>query len=101
VNTTRPKKFNLRPIKLNMIGRTDSTEDANEYYFARPQQVGLVDLSDVVFFVHPYENDDGTFGAELVIKKYTGGQERRSRSTQDQNDYKEDSSGNGRYAREG
>ena len=57
-------------IKLEMVGRKDSTREANEYYFTRPNLPGLIDLSKCVIFVHPWENDDGTFGAELVIKMY-------------------------------
>lgn len=55
-------------IKLDMIGKKDRGE--NEYYLTRPNIPASIDLSKCVVFVHPWEKDDGTFGAELVIKTY-------------------------------
>lgn len=57
-------------IKLDLVGRKDSTSDQNEYFFTRPNLPASIDLSRCVIFVHPWEKDDGTFGAELVIKSY-------------------------------
>lgn len=56
-------------IKLSMVGKLDSTESKNEYYFTRPDIPVLVDLSKCVIFIHPWEDGDN-FGAEMVIKKY-------------------------------
>jgi len=60
----------VQQLKLDMIGKTDSTPNQNEYYFTRPNLPVLVDLSKCVIFVHPYEQEDGSFGAELVVKNY-------------------------------
>lgn len=57
-------------IKLKMVGKQDSTRDKNDYYFTVPKMPCLVDLSKVVIFVHPFDNEDGTFGAEMVIKEH-------------------------------
>jgi hypothetical protein len=57
-------------IKLKLLGRNDSTPQKNEYYFTRPNIPCLVDFSKCVIFVHPFEQEDGSFGADLVIKNY-------------------------------
>lgn len=67
----KPQEMSVsQGIKLEMIGRKDSTPEANDYYFTRPNLPALIDLSKCVIFIHPWENDDGSFGAELVIKPY-------------------------------
>lgn len=58
----------MQALKLDMVGRVDSEE--KEYYFTRPNIPALVDLSKCVVFVHTWENEDGSFGAELVFKTY-------------------------------
>lgn len=57
-------------LKMEMLGRTDSTSDKNEYYFTRPNLPVSVDLSRCVIFFHPFEKDNGEFGGELIIKNY-------------------------------
>lgn len=57
-------------LKISMVGRLDTTAEKAEYYFTVPHLPCLVDLSKVVIFVHPFENSDGTFGAEMVIKEH-------------------------------
>jgi hypothetical protein len=57
-------------LKLELLGKLDRTTEKNEYYFTRPNLPVLVDLSKCVIFVHPYENEDGSFGAEIVFKNY-------------------------------
>ena len=59
-------------FKLPMIGKVDSL--GNEYYVTRPDLPVLVDLSKVVIFIHTWEDESkgSGFGAELVIKNYTG-----------------------------
>lgn len=58
-------------LKLDMVGRIDSTQDQNEYYFTRPNIPASIDLSKCVIFVHPWQKEDGSFGAELVVKTYS------------------------------
>ena len=58
-------------LRLEMIGKVDSTSDKNEYYFTRPDIPVSIDLSECVIFIHPWEND-GNFGATMVVKKYDG-----------------------------
>ena len=57
-------------IHLDMLGRTDSTDEKSEYYFTRPNIPCLIDLSKCVIFVRPYTRTDGTFGAEMTVKTY-------------------------------
>lgn len=59
-----------QPLKLKMLGKLDSRGD--EYFYTRPDLPCMVDLSKVVIFVHPFDDGDGSFGAELVFKEYTG-----------------------------
>lgn len=66
-------------IKLEMLGRSDSTK--NEYYFTRPNLPIMVDMSKCVIFVHPWQDDDGTFGADMVIKTYSKPDKKGSKSS--------------------
>lgn len=59
----------MQPLRMKAIGKKDRT--GNDYYFTRPDLPCLVDLSKIVIFVHPYDNEDGSFEADIVIKEYT------------------------------
>ena len=57
-----------RGVKFEMVGRRD--KDGTDYYFTTANVPMLVDLSKAVIFVHPWEDANGKFGADLVIKMY-------------------------------
>ena len=60
----------VQQLKLELLGRIDASPEKNEYYFTRPNLPLNVDLSKCVIFVHPFEKENGEFGAELIIKNY-------------------------------
>lgn len=63
----------LDKFRLPMIGRKDSTPPPDgpcDYYFTTTNLPALLDLRNTVFHVFPWENDDGSFGADLVIRQY-------------------------------
>lgn len=71
-------------LKLEAIGKVD--RDGNDYYFTTPHLACMVDLSKVVIFVHPWSEDEGEkgetgrFGADIIIKEYTGKRKKRESS---------------------
>lgn len=65
--TIRKREVRNDELRLRLSGRKDVNND--DYYYALPDLPVLVDLQDVVFMVFPDEEDDGRFGADLVIRR--------------------------------
>ena len=70
-------------VKVSLIGREDAKGD--EYYFTTTRAPVLVDLSQSVVHVFPWE-EEGKFGADLVIRKYDPEHRSHSSSDDDQDD---------------
>lgn len=63
----------LDKLRFAMIGRKDKTPPPDgpcDYYFTTTNLPAMLDLRNTVFHVFPWENDDGSFGADLVIRQY-------------------------------
>ena len=59
----------MHTVKLKMAGKTDRNGD--EYYLLVPRLPMTIDLMTAAILIHPYEDDDGTFGAHMTIRKDT------------------------------
>jgi len=66
-------------IRIRMNGKKD--QNGNDYYLAVTQLPSSVDLSHTIFVLFPDEQDDGKFGADLVIRRYQGRKEAETQSS--------------------
>jgi len=57
-------------FRLRMAGKKDRNGD--DYYVLVTKLPANLDLSNTLFILFPFEEDDGQFGADLVIRSYDG-----------------------------
>jgi hypothetical protein len=63
------RKRHMHTVRLKMAGKTDRND--NDYYLLVARLPMTIDLMNAVILVHPYEDDDGSFGAQMTIRKDT------------------------------
>lgn len=80
----------MHTVRLKMAGKLDRNND--EYYLLVPRLPMTIDLSKAVLLVHPYEDEDGSFGAQLTIRTDTFNERsvKDDRNTKDDKTVKED-----------
>lgn len=58
----------MKALRMRMIGKVDRNKD--DYYYTTTSVPALIDLSNAVIHFYPDQEDDGSFGGELVIRHY-------------------------------
>ena len=71
----------MHTVRLKMVGKTDRNGD--EYYLLVARCPMFIDLSQAALLVHPWEDENGKFGAQLTIRKDTFNEKHREEKETD------------------
>ena len=79
---------------FSAIGKRDGVGD--DYYFTCPRLPCFIDLSKVVIFFRPWENDKtGQFGLDITVKEYTPRRKKEDAPTDKKEDVSSSKNNNG------